>query len=277
MTATCMRLSARGSGWADDAVKGLRTDGFAIVEDVLPAALLERTAEAMYAVRERIVAEIGPERLCRAGELGVLRLMLAYDESFCSLLELEPVLAVVDAAVSSTAILHLQNGLILPRVAGSGGGGHFQTSFHRDFPRHLDGYVASVNTFLAIDEFTTANGATLLVPGSHQRSDPPDLDEIEATAIPALCPAGSMIVFDSTLWHAAGENRSARDRLGINQQFTRSFIKPQIDYVRALGDAAILRQTPRTQQLLGWYTRVVTSLDEYYQPADRRLYRAGQG
>jgi ectoine hydroxylase-related dioxygenase (phytanoyl-CoA dioxygenase family) len=270
MATTCTRLSAHGSGWPYDVVKGLRTEGFAIVEDVLSASLLERTADATYAVRERLVADIGVE-------LGVLRLMLAYDESFCSLLELEPVLAVVDAAVSSTAILHLQNGLILPRVAGSGGGGHFQTSFHRDFPRHLDGYVASVNTFLAIDEFTTANGATLLVPGSHQRSDPPDLDEMEATAIPALCPAGSMIVFDSTVWHAAGENRSARDRLGINQQFTRSFIKPQIDYVRALGDAAILRQSPRTQQLLGWYTRVVTSLDEYYQPADRRLYRAGQG
>ncbi|WP_261900502.1 hypothetical protein, partial [Mycobacterium marinum] len=26
-----------------------------------------------------------------------------------------------------------------------------------------------------------------------------------------------------------------------------------------------------------WYTRVVTSLDEYYQPPGRRLYRKGQG
>src|ERR687890_978256 len=80
---------------------------------------------------------------------------------------------------------------------------------------------------------------------------------MEATAAPALCPAGSMIVFDSTLWHAAGINVSGADRLAVNQQFTRSFIKPQIDYVRALGDEAILRQRPRTQQLLGWYTRVV--------------------
>ena len=36
-------------------------------------------------------------------------------------------------------------------------------------------------------------------------------------------------------------------------------------------------QAPRTQQLLGWYTRVVTSLDEFYRPADERLYRSGQG
>ena len=95
--------------------------------------------------------------------------------------------------------------------------------------------------------------------------------------MPAVCPGGSMIVFDSTLWHAAGVNCSGRDRLAINQQFTRSFIKPQIDYVRALGDEALLRRRPRTQQLLGWYTRVVTNLDEYYRPADERLYRGGQG
>ena len=45
----------------------------------------------------------------------------------------------------------------------------------------------------------------------------------------------SMIVFDSTLWHAAGANRSGKDRLAINQQFTRSYVKQQVDYVRALG------------------------------------------
>jgi ectoine hydroxylase-related dioxygenase (phytanoyl-CoA dioxygenase family) len=47
--------------------------------------------------------------------------------------------------------------------------------------------------------------------------------------------------------------------------------------VRALGDAVVEAQPPRTQQLLGWYTRVVTSLDEYDQPPERRLYRGGQG
>jgi ectoine hydroxylase-related dioxygenase (phytanoyl-CoA dioxygenase family) len=276
-TTVTTELSARHPGWEGTALASLRTNGFAIVHDVLPARRLELIRAAMYAVQERILADIGPGRLDRAGELGVLRLMLAYDESFSELLELDAVLAVVDATVSATAIMHLQNGLILPPSVASGRGQHFQTTFHRDFPRHLEGYVASVNTFLAIDEFTERNGATLLVPGSHQRPEAPTDEQMQATAIPALCPAGSMIAFDSTLWHAAGENRSDRDRLGINQQFTRSFVKQQIDYVRALGDAAVLRQQPRTQQLLGWYTRVVTSLDEYYRPADERLYRGGQG
>jgi ectoine hydroxylase-related dioxygenase (phytanoyl-CoA dioxygenase family) len=100
---------------------------------------------------------------------------------------------------------------------------------------------------------------------------------ISMAAVPAECPAGSMIVFDSTLWHAAGQNRSGRHRLAINQQFTRSYVKQQVDYVRALGDEVVLGQNPRTQQLLGWYTRVVTSLDECYRPPEERLYRSGQG
>jgi hypothetical protein len=96
-----------------------------------------------------------------------------------------------------------------------------------------------------------------------------------AAAQPIECPAGAAIVFDST--HAAGRNASDRDRLGINLQFTRSFIKQQVDYVRALGDEVVERHSPRTQQLLGWFTRVVASLDEYYQPTERRPYRSGQG
>lgn len=271
------RFSAREEGWLEPALESVARDGLAIVEDVLHEDQLDRTRDAMYRAQQRIHAEVGKERLARAGELGVLRLMLRYDEHFFSLLELEPVLAIVDRTVSPTAILHLQNGLVLPSFEPGATPETFQTTFHRDFPRHMNGYLASINTFLAIVEFTADNGATLLVPGSHQRPTAPDPELMCETAIPAICPAGSMIVFDSTLWHAAGANVSGRDRLAINQQFTRSFIKQQVDYVRALGEQAVLSQRPRTQQLLGSYSRVVTSLEEYYVPAEQRLYRSGQG
>lgn len=272
-----MSVDLRQASWLDAVEADVGRDGFAIVENVLDADHLERTRDALHSVQQRIRADVGAERLQRAGELGVLRLMLAYDEHFLSLLELDAVLAVVDRLLTPTAILHLQNGLALPPSPIGDSPSSFQTSFHRDFPRHLNGYVASVNTFLAIDEFTSENGATLLAAGTHQRAERPGEEELRRTAVAAICPAGSMVVFDSTLWHAAGVNSSGHTRLAINQQFTRSFIKQQIDYVRALGDEIVQRQAPRTQQLLGWYTRVVTSLDEYYRPPDERLYRAGQG
>jgi ectoine hydroxylase-related dioxygenase (phytanoyl-CoA dioxygenase family) len=202
--------------------------------------------------------------------------MLKYEPWFFSLLALPEVLAFVDATVSNTAILHVQNGLILPSFEGESPV-VFQTRFHRDFPRFLNGYLMSVNTFFAIDEFTSHNGATYLVPGTHARELRPSDAYLEAEAVSAECPAGSMIVFDSTLWHAAGDNHSGNDRLAVNQQFTRSYVKPQIDYVRALGDEIVQEQPDRTQQLLGWYTRVVTSLDEFYRRPEERFYRSGQG
>jgi len=97
-------------------VEQLVAKGFAIVESVLDRETLEQTRARMYAVRDCIVREVGEERLQRAGELGVLRLMMRFDPFFFRFLEIPDVLAVVDATVSATAILHLQNGFILPSL-----------------------------------------------------------------------------------------------------------------------------------------------------------------
>ena len=51
-----------------------------------------------------------------------------------------------------------------------------------------------------------------MAPGTHQKSAPPDRDALRQVAVPATCRAGGMIVFDSTLWHAAGHNTSGKDR-----------------------------------------------------------------
>lgn len=269
--------SARSADWLGLALGDVQHLGVAVVHDVLDPSFIERTREALYAAQSRIRQDVGEERLRRAGELGVLRLMMKYDPHFFAFLEVPELLAIVDSTVSDTAVLHLQNGFVLPSYPPGERPESFQGTFHRDFPRHLEGYLASINVLFAIDDFTKDNGGTVIVPGTHERADTPDADYLAARAVPVECPAGSMLVFDSTLWHAAGANTSGKDRLGLNHQFTRSFIKQQIDYVRALGDDVVLAQPDRTQQLLGWYTRVVTSLDEYYRPSEERLYRSGQG
>ncbi|MCW2993276.1 MAG: hypothetical protein JWQ18_771 [Conexibacter sp.] len=261
--------------WLDKTLGSLRHLGFAVVENVLDDQLVAETHEAMYRVQGRIREDVGEDRLRRAGEHGVLRNMVAYDDHFLRLLELPEMLAVVDATVSPTAILHLQNGFVLPSVEGETAS--FQHTFHMDFPRYMNGYLASLNVMLAIDGYTALNGGTLVAAGTHQRPERPSDAYLEIAQTPVECGPGAMVVFDSTLWHAAGQNRSGNDRLGINHQFTRSFIKQQVDYVRALGDEKVESLPDRTQQLLGWYTRVVTSLDEYYQPAEKRRYRSGQG
>jgi len=263
--------------WLSLVLGSLKYLGCAVVTDVLRDSRLTEIQAAMYRVEKIIRDTVGVERLARAGEMGVLRIMMKHDPIFLSLLEIPELLAVVDKTVSSTAILHLQNGFILPSCEAHETPSVFQNALHMDFRRLLNGYMASVNALLTISEFTRENGGTVVVPGSHQRTEILSEELMEAATVPVECPAGSLIVFDSTLWHAAGVNTSGDDRLGINHQFTRSFFKQQIDYVRALGASKVEALPARTQQLLGWYTRVVTDLDEYYRPEHERLYRAGQG
>jgi ectoine hydroxylase-related dioxygenase (phytanoyl-CoA dioxygenase family) len=270
-------LRADAPDWLPIALEGIRHQGFAIVEGVLNEEFVTQTRDALYDVRDRIHKDVGKERLLRAGELGVLRLMMKYQPFFARFLEIPELLAVIDATVSPTAIMHLQNGFILPPFSPGSAPNVFQNQFHMDFPRVLNGYLASINILFAIDEFTAENGGTLIVPGTQQCNSAPTRDYLKSAAVPVECPPGSMVIFDSTLWHAAGQNVSGVDRLAINHQFTRSWIKQQIDYVRAIGEELIDSLPPRSRQLLGWMTRVVTSLDEYYRPEGERLYCKGQG
>lgn len=259
----------------DEILYELDRVGYHVVEGVLSKQEIADTSAAMYRAQQKIHEEVGKERLEAAGESGILRLMCRFDSYFFRLLENRFVLDVLDQALSPTCVMHLQQGLILAPQNGDAKT-LFQNSWHPDYIRLMNGFRASLNMMFVISDYTQETGATHVLPGSHQKPRPP-AHVLERDGIPVEAPAGSVIVFDSTLWHKSGTNRSNKDRLAINHQFTCSWFKQQLDYVRALDEGLILSLPERTQQLLGYFTRVPTSLDEYYQPKDKRLYRAGQG
>src|SRR6476659_1751653 len=107
-------VAARERNWLNDLLESVTTLGYAVVEGVLSASFIESTREAMYRAQEAILRDVGKERLDRAGEIGVLRLMMKYDPHFFKFLEIPELLEVIDNTVSNTAIMHLQNGFILP-------------------------------------------------------------------------------------------------------------------------------------------------------------------
>jgi len=269
------QVSKNEANWSEVALKELSENGAVVVTDVLSLDFCLTTKKKMYVIFEKIKEQVGEEKLSRAGENGVLRLMMTMDDHFFKFLEIPEMLEIIDNYLSPTCIMHLQNGFILP-PSDPNASEKFQYRMHRDFKRFLNGYKASVNTLFAIDDFTENNGATRVLPGTHKIEDPPTDKQIKDSKL-VCCPAGSMICFDSKLYHSATSNESGKDRCAINHQWTQSFFKQQFDYIRAIGKDKIDQLPARSQQLLGAYTQVVTSLAEYYVPADRRLYRANQG
>jgi ectoine hydroxylase-related dioxygenase (phytanoyl-CoA dioxygenase family) len=132
-----------------------------------------------------------------------------------------------------------------------------------------------LNMLVMVDAFTAENGATRVLPGSHLRPERPDDETLARQSVQAVGPAGSILLFDSNLWHAAAPNHTARARVALTPTFTRAFVKPQLDYPRLLGED--YPATPRLRQLLGYRARVPSTLSEWYQPPEKRFYHRDQG
>jgi ectoine hydroxylase-related dioxygenase (phytanoyl-CoA dioxygenase family) len=116
-----------------------------------------------------------------------------------------------------------------------------------------DYYVC--NSAWLLDDFTEANGATRVVPGS-QRSgkmakeamaDPAQShpDEVLLTA-----PAGTVVVFNSHAWHGGTLNRTDRPRRVLHSYFTRRDQKQQLDQKAYIRPETYRRLSPAARFIL---------------------------
>jgi ectoine hydroxylase-related dioxygenase (phytanoyl-CoA dioxygenase family) len=99
------------------------------------------------------------------------------------------------------------------------------------------------NTVWLLDDFTTENGATRMVPGSHrwgQRPQDvlPDPKAPHPQEILLTGPAGSIAVMNAHLWHGGTANRSSAPRLAMHAFYCRRD-KPQQQYQKGLLDADV--------------------------------------
>lgn len=193
-------------------------------------------------------------------------------DAFVAFLEAPACVELLDAFFQGPYILNTFGGVLnLPDKLSYVG------RVHRDL-RSFSGQLRLMAQLLVmLDDFTEENGATYFLSGSHRRADQPSEQEFFSQAVRAVAPAGSIVLFDSNIWHAAGVNRSHAPRRALTLAFTRPFMKQQLDYPRALGYGRFSELSPRLRQILGYNARVPTSLDEWYQPPERRLYKRDQG
>jgi ectoine hydroxylase-related dioxygenase (phytanoyl-CoA dioxygenase family) len=81
------------------------------------------------------------------------------------------------------------------------------------------------NTMFALTDFTEANGATRVIPGSHLEPSPEFGRHYDS--IPAEMAAGSVLVWHGSLWHGGGTNATDERRVGLAVNFCAGFIRQQ--------------------------------------------------
>jgi ectoine hydroxylase-related dioxygenase (phytanoyl-CoA dioxygenase family) len=115
-----------------------------------------------------------------------------------------------------------------------------------------------VSVIGAVDDFTRANGATEIVPGSHLWGEPGDPDRpndlaaIEALLVPMEIPAGAALVFAGTLLHRGGANVTDRPRLAFTNQYCEPWARPQENFWLSVPRELVREMSPVAQTLLGY-------------------------
>jgi ectoine hydroxylase-related dioxygenase (phytanoyl-CoA dioxygenase family) len=234
----------------------LARDGALIIEDLLDAATLARinagiepllagTDPEMTHLNPTITAFFGPHVRHLSGLAGKSR-------SFATDVMCHPLyLALCDGVLLPNCAEYVLNlGHLMDR-----GPGADRQWLHRDediwvhVPRpHPELMLASV---IALVDFSAANGATVIAPGSHHWPRDRQADESELAV--AEMQAGSAVIYLGSTLHAGGGNTTASDwRRGIHLSYALGWLRTEENNVLAVPPAVARSLPERAQRLLGY-------------------------
>lgn len=236
--------------------------GYTIVPDVLTVEEISATNAALDAIFAREAA-IGPLRGWHNDCYKVAYMLPGKDLHFRDFPFNPLVLPLMQLLLGPRCVVGSLNGLSMTP------GGVGQT-LHLDQPETVPGFVLTVNALIALDDFTVANGATRVVPGSQNRPMPTgeERGKIEDEAIHLEAPAGSLIAFNGGLWHAGSRNSTSRPRRAIHTFYHRPWVVPQWDYPRSLSEEIAEKLTDEQRRIFGFDAR-----PQWYDAAENSINR----
>jgi ectoine hydroxylase-related dioxygenase (phytanoyl-CoA dioxygenase family) len=155
------------------------------------------------------------------------------------------------------------------------GRANYSYRIHVDQPRKLQGYETNADVMMLLDDFTADNGATWILPGSHRTREAPKSEHFFANAKRAIAPAGSLVYLNPRVWHSGGQNQTDEWRHSITLNMCRPYMKQRLDIPKIMAKSGVdLTGVPeKVLQKMGFYAQVPESLEEYYQPLEKRKFR----
>jgi ectoine hydroxylase-related dioxygenase (phytanoyl-CoA dioxygenase family) len=246
---TALRELGVSAGQLTSAEKArLDEDGFLPLPGILSAGQLQvirhRLAELSAVEGERAGAEVHQEE-------GTNRLadLVNKDPAFEVCFTSPRVLAAMAHVLGDFTLSSLNARAALP--------GHGQQRLHADWGAAVDpGNYRVCNSIWLIDDFTESNGPTRVVPGSHRSRQLPRDVMADPTGphpgeVKILGSAGTVVIFNSHLWHGGTLNTSQRPRRALHAYFCRRGLKQQLDQRAYARPQTLARLSPAARYILG--------------------------
>ena len=235
--------------------------GFQIFDNVLDDKQINFYKDNLSKIYNFQVKKFGINKIKLIGEENTVRSPFLYNYEFSKLFLSDHTKTIVRDILGEYAILSLQNGIIVPPEKT-----HHQSFYHRDII-HQD-FTSSkplaINIYYCLDNYNKKNGGTTFIPYSH-KDENFDIKRKEET--PEI-KAGSMILFNSMIYHKANSNTTNYSRSGINNMFSLPFIKQQINYPYCLKNKV---KDKDSRRLLGYYSREFLSVEDFREYRLQRI------
>ena len=192
----------------DQAIFELDLFGFT----VLPSVLGENEVGKLTSLLDEADEAIGIDYVYDGAYARLVPCVPAIADEFLPLVDHPTVLPILEAVLGEDIVLGSMNSRILRP-------GDPMQGLHSDIPtahRRVTGNPVMLQVVWMIDGFTTSNGATNLVPGSHRAVEPvPPAGKHIPYVLAPTGPPGSVMIFNGQCWHGGGANESQSRRRAI--------------------------------------------------------------
>ena len=225
----------------EQAVQELEIFGFTLVDAVLDSAEVGALRDALI----RCEREVGTDHTHRGAARHVANLP-TLDPVFFRCIDHPRILPLLEHFLGETLILGSLNARIVRP-------GDPAQGLHSDIPGDMLNMTAPVmmNIVWLLDDSSTTNGGTRVVPGSHKSGLhlPPEGFTVPNVLQPKA-PAGSVLVFNGQTWHGGGANTSDGNRHALFGHYRKHMLLFQYDPHDALPQEWHEQLIPRQTELL---------------------------